>query len=405
MPVVIAPTRLDDGAVLRPAQAADIAQMLQLESDREGEDDAVDLKLVTETPGGIDGISVVESAGRIVSMATLLNETVAVGDLSLPAGQIEMVATAREFEGRGYVRALMHRSHELSRARGHVAQVMIGIPNFYRQFGYDYSIRMHPWATVNPVAPEQLDLGDTVASVATEDDIDDCRLLQDAAQSAFDVTVPHSSDCWTWLIRHTSSTQVLVRDAAGRARGVARMYDDGEGSVDVGEMAAIDEVATNALLSHALTLAGADGTVRVNLRPHVPALEQKTHDVERTEWYYVRIPDLPGLLTTLAPVLLARAHAAGVDSGDALISYFRRHVRLIWADNQLRVEPGGQLQAPVSAGGSGIPRDAMGSLIFGDGAESLEARFPDAWLGRQADLMRTLFPPQQSDLLTFYLAS
>jgi hypothetical protein len=38
------------------------------------------------------------------------------------------------------VRSLVEVAHSISRARGDVVQVMIGIPFFYRQFGYVYSI-------------------------------------------------------------------------------------------------------------------------------------------------------------------------------------------------------------------------------------------------------------------------
>jgi predicted N-acetyltransferase YhbS len=393
---------LGDGAVVRGATEADLPEMLTLEAEREGEDDAVDLKLVAETPGGIESMSVVELDGRVVSMATLLDESLTVGGTTLPAGQIEMVATARYAEGRGYVRALMQRSHELSARRGHVVQVMIGIPNFYRQFGYSYSVKMHPWATVVPQSVDQVGLSTMDAS---HNDLPDCQRLQRDAQSQFDVTMPHSDDCWRWLLQHTSSRQVLARDSQGRAQALARVYDDGEGHVDVGEIASSSEEATNALLAHALRSAGESGAVRVNVRPHVPGLSGQATDVERTEWYYLRIPEPASLLHAMAPTLLARLSAAERPDGEALISFFRRHVRLTWASDAMTVTTGGPLQAPVSAGGSGIPSDAFGSLLFGDGAAALEDRFPDAHLGRQADLMNILFPPQTADLLTFYLPS
>jgi hypothetical protein len=57
----------------------------------------------------------------------------------------------------------------------------------------------------------------------------------------------------------------------------------------------------------------------------------------------------------------------------------------------------------VSAGGSGLPGDALGALLFGCGAAGLEERYPDAHLGAQQALMHALFPPQTADLLTFYL--
>ena len=161
------PRTLPDGAIVRGARIDDVPAMMEIESDREGEDDAVDLELVANTPGGLASMSVVELDGRVVSIATLLDESVRVGGVVLPAGQVEMVATAKDAEGRGYVRALMERCHELSKARGHVLQVMIGIPNFYRQFGYSYSIPMHPWATVTP--------GTRVSRRVHRDDGDDGR--------------------------------------------------------------------------------------------------------------------------------------------------------------------------------------------------------------------------------------
>ena len=79
---------------------------------------------------------------------TLLDETLRVrhpaGVVELPAGQVELVATDRAYEGRGLVRALMSWAHERSAARGHDLQVMIGIPYFYRRFGYEYAIDIPP---------------------------------------------------------------------------------------------------------------------------------------------------------------------------------------------------------------------------------------------------------------------
>jgi predicted N-acetyltransferase YhbS len=393
---------LDDGAVVRGARDSDLPEMLALEVDREGADDAVDLELVAKTPGGLTTMSVVELDGRIVSMATLLDETLRLEGVELPAGQVEMVATAREAEGRGYVRALMHRSHALSRARGHVVQVMIGIPNFYRQFGYAYSIPMHPWATVSGgVSPP----AGFTASPATERELPELLRLQEETQRPFGVSMPHSTDCWHWLLHHSSSQQILVRDGDGAARALARVYDDGEGSVDVGEVASRDDAATEALLGYALQAAGPEGTVRASVRPGVPGLAARTTGPERREWYYVRIPEPAVLLTAMGSALLRRVRAAEHPTGDALISFFGSHVRLHWDLDQLIVTPGGPLQAPVSAGGSGIPLDAFGSMVFAGGAESLEDRFPDASLGRQADVMRVLFPPVSADLLTFYLPS
>jgi hypothetical protein len=107
----------------------------------------------------------------------------------------------------------------------------------------------------------------------------------------------------------------------------------------------------------------------------------------------------------LRPVLGRRWTAAGGDDRDILISCFGEHVRFhVGPDGMGPVTAGGSLQAPVSAGGSGVPPDAIPPMLFGpDGAAGLERRYPEMMLGRQREAMTILFPPQTSDLLTFYL--
>jgi hypothetical protein len=88
------------------------------------------------------------------------------------------------------------------------------------------------------------------------------------------------------------------------------------------------------------------------------------------------------------------------------ISSYRSHVRFhLGPDGMGPVTVGGPMQAPVSAGGSGVPHDVIAPLLLGPlGALGLERRHPDVLLGRQREAMSVLFPPQRSDLLTFYLA-
>lgn len=396
----VAPTRLPDGAVVRSATPADLPAIEALTAEREGPDDAADLRLAALSPGGFERIGVVEVDGEVAATATLLDEEVRVGSIRLPAGQIELVAAAVRYEHRGYVRALIGWCHEKSVARGHLVNVMIGIPNFYRQFGYHYSIPMHPWA-------ESLGSPDGAPSLtvraATAADLLSLQRLQDEAQVTFDVAMCHQPECWKWLLEHPSSRQWLVEDG-DTAVGLARVAS-GADWADVGELTAASPEVARALIAQAHGLAGHTGTVRANLRPHVPGLSALLGEPERLYWYYVRIPDVPALFRGLAPELLRRLHAAGRPTGEALLSFYRSHLLMAWDADAMRVSAGGPLQAPVSEGGSGVPLDALGTLVFGGGAEAVDARFPDGLLGRQAELMQVLFPPQSADLLTWYLPS
>ena len=409
-------TALPDGLVLRTATLADLPQAAELLVARGEPADGTDLHLVADSEG-LDGIAVVVAGDRVVSTLTLLDEVVHVGGPgaipavavpavpAVPAGQIELVATDPAYEGRGLVRALMGWAHARSRDRGHLLQVMIGIPFFYRQFGYAYAMPIPPWqrlATV-PSAPDDVEV-----RRATLGDVPAMDALQAEAQGGADVRMPHSPSCWRWLVERDGSEQwVSVR--AGEVVGVARVVP-GEGPDDatlVAELAAADDEAAVAVVARA---AGADGGgVEVQRRASTPAaLDALLAPAEEPpEWYYGRVERLGPLLAHLAPVLQARFETAGLGDRDheVLLSSWRTHVRFAVGPSgfQLLTE-GGPEQAPIHQGGSGVPPDALAPLLLGPhGAVGLEERLPDCLLGKQRELMAALFPPVTADLLTFYV--
>ncbi len=399
---------LPGGLELRACREADLDQVAALLTERGDPADAEDARLVAADPDeGLAAMAVVVDGDRVVSTATLLRETVHVDEVALPAGQVELVATDRAYEGRGLVRALMAWAHETSRARGDLIQMMIGIPWFYTRFGYAYAVpipRLRPLDDV-PAAPP----GVTVRP-AGPDDLATLAGLQDAAQRAADVRMPHSPACLRWLIARTGS-RYLVAERGGVAIASARMLAPPE-DVVLAELAG-EEEGLVALLAQAAAVAGEDGASIVERPEHLPYQAISPHLGElsgrdaQQEQYYARIPDLPALLGALAPVLCRRLRDAGLDDRrhDVLISSWGSHVRFsIDGASMSPVQAGGPFQAPISAGGSGIAPDALPALILGpDGARGLEERRPDCWLGRQYPLMDALFPPLTADLVTFYL--
>jgi len=385
-------------AVIRGARPGDLPALRTLLAARGEPADAVDLQLVADTVG-LDGTAVADVEGVVAATATLLDEQLRVGTVTLRCGQVELVATDQRFEHRGLVRALMHWCHERSLAREHVVQVMIGIPNFYRQFGYSYAVPMHAWAQIDDSIPAPARCR---VRLAGTDDIPAMAALQETVQAGFDVAMPHQSACWSWLVNRDGSEQWVV-ERASSVVGTARVSTD-DGVVMMGELATDDEEATDALTSAALGRR-VDAPAFVVDRPGVPGLASHTSEHQRVDWYYVRVPRPRVLLEALRPELSRRLRANAPElHGDALVSLWRSHLRFDYGpDGVGPVSEGGPLQAPVSAGGSGLPIDALGALLFGCGAAGLDERFPDAHLGAQDALMHALFPPQTADLLTFYL--
>ncbi|HEY5013722.1 MAG TPA: GNAT family N-acetyltransferase [Acidimicrobiia bacterium] len=398
-------TTLPDGAVVRPAEARDLEALCALVADRGVPEDAIDLQLVVETDEyGIAGTALVEMDGQVVATATLLGETIVAGDTELPIGQIELVAARAEYEHRGYVRALMQWCHERSAYEEHVAQVMIGIPYFYRQFGYVYAIPMHPYAPLvaMPEADPAIDV-----RVASESDIPEMAGLQERIQAPFDLYMPHSDDTWAWLVAREGTVQLVAtrrHEIVGCARTTPFV---GNEPMLVAEIASREADAVAAILA---TAAGPDAArdTLVEVRPGVPGLDPYLGAPQRADWYYVRIPDVATLLAALRPELERRLERSDFATSDRTVEISFWESQLAFPIANARVGPittGGPRQVVVADGGSGLPPDAVAHLVFGCGAAGLEDRFPDCYLGGQRELMEVLFPPRHADLLTFYLPS
>ncbi|MDT4989843.1 MAG: hypothetical protein QOI74_3937 [Micromonosporaceae bacterium] len=400
------PRPLPGGLVLRPARPGDLDQIGALLSARGEADDAVDHRLVMLDPdAGWSACAVVADGDRVVSTATLLDETVQLGTVTIPAGQVELVATDPDHEGRGLVRALMGWAHERSAKRGHLAQVMVGIPYFYRQFGYAYAT---PITAVRPVvaAPGAVRDGLTVRAAAAAD-IPAMDALQRGEQAGADLRMPHSPACWRWLVARPGNALWLVeRGATAVATGRTTPADDGG---VLAEIAAADADGAHALVRHAWDVVGP--TLRIRERPGTVAGEAVADRLgprpDTVERHYARIADPVALLEHLRPVLSARLAASEFAdaAGEAVVSFFRFHVRLPYARGAVGpVVTGGVMQAPFAAGGAGVAPDLVAPLLFGPaGIVGLARQHPDVYPGPAPALMHTLFPPVRSDLLTFYV--
>ncbi len=403
------PVPLPGGLLLRPSTPADDEQVGALLAARGDADDAVDHRLVVQDPdAGHGACAVVVDGDRVVSTALLLDERVRVGHgagaVTLPAGQVDLVATDTAYEGRGLVRALMGWAHRRSAERGHLLGVMIGIPYFYRLFGYEYALAIPPAPTLTgvPDAP-----GSGVLRKATAADVPAIVRLQDAVQAPADVAVPHSEPRWRWLLTRNGTTQwVVERDGDVVATGRATGADEG---VLLAEAAAADPAAAADLVAALAATAGPDGLAVQRRRGHVDDVCAPWYGEvgDRTDQYYVRLPDPAAVLDALRPTLWQRHVAAGLDRAgrELVVSTFGEHYRLPVLDDRFGpVQVGGPMQSPGALGGMGCAPDHLAAMLLGPlGVRGLARIRPDVYFGADPEWYDALFPPLTSDLLTLYL--
>lgn len=381
---------------VRVGRPEDIEGIVALVNDRIGTEDGPEARITLEDPRfGPGGWTVAVDGDRVVSVLGLFPASTRVGSVTVQSAFVEFVATDADYEGRGLVRRQLDLAHRISAGRGDLIIWMVGIPYFYRRFGYEYAVP----------TPRTIDLtGRTGAETdlsfreATADDLDAIAALQDHMAASAVVVAEHAPLLWSWYLE-SPVYRVVLAEREGAPVGMMRIYDD-DGDPLVFDLAAADRATFLALAAAA---AGPEGAATVALRPGLEAFASGLGETDHDGYaYYVRVPDPCALLAAILPELNFRLADSGeeYEDGELLISLYRESITAQIRNGQLEsVAPGGTVQAPVSRGGSGIPPDLVGHLILGPlGALELERSHADVLLGKRRELMNVLFPPQTVDV-------
>jgi len=88
----------------------------------------------------LSNIYVIKDRGEMVSTLNLIPVTWEIGGIPLKVAEMGHVGTLSEYRGRGLIRRLVDEFHKDVERQGYDLAVIEGIPYFYRQFGYEYSI-------------------------------------------------------------------------------------------------------------------------------------------------------------------------------------------------------------------------------------------------------------------------
>jgi hypothetical protein len=394
------PAEATDGISIRTAGDRDIPGILALVADRIGTEDVAEAELAL-SDAGFDRRrwSVAVDGSRIVSTAATFPMTLRYGLVTIPASQIEFVATDRRYERRGLVRRQFDYHHRDLARRGELFQVMVGITYFYRRLGYEYALPVHDRRTVPAAALPAAGDGWSFRE-AVPDDLALLDRLQAPVRSAADVAV-RFADQLSGLVIRSPLYQTVVAEFRETPAAVGRLYVDGD-TAYVLDLAAGDRSGVTAILAEMSRRAsGADVTLleRPGLRLHTDDLGtvRPTGDA-----YYARIGDPVRFMNAARPEFerrLRESPLAGA-SGDAMVSLYTSSIRFGFDRGSLtEFSAGPGEQAPISKGGSGIAPDHLVSVLVGDeGFAGLAARHPDVKGGRQTELMEALFPAQTSDV-------
>ncbi len=90
----------------------------------------------------LDDVIVVEDVekGLYASTTTYLTQTWSYDGVEFEIGRPEIVGTHEDYRNRGLIRKQFDVMHRWASEREHYVQIVLGIPGYYRQFGYEYAL-------------------------------------------------------------------------------------------------------------------------------------------------------------------------------------------------------------------------------------------------------------------------
>jgi len=443
--------QFDDGLVLRRGRKSDADRLsaffeetLSDEDEPRGPANPVgiwtrDLFTRPHPTTGPRNFTIVEDTreNRIVSALGLISQTWAYEGVEFGVGQTELVATDPGYRNRGLVREQFDVVHRWSRGRGHLIQVVEGIPYFYRQFGYEMCLPLMGFragAAASLPKPGPADRRSKVPAryrlrPAVEADITFLRQICDRSGDRSLVSSVWDDEAWRYhLTGHSPGSATglewrIIEDTDGEPAGYMAWYprlQDGpfnDNAFSVLHLELAEGESWLRVMPSVLGLireegercAAESGTTFDQFRfvfgTEHPAYEAASQSVpvSRPPYrWYVRVPNVAAFINRIVPALekrLAASNAAGY-SGDLKLSFYRDGVRIVFDKGRIvRVR---RWPRPGDANaGAKFPDLSFLQLLFGCRSfAELEEWYADCYTrGNDARmLLRSLFPKRPSNV-------
>jgi predicted acetyltransferase len=362
-----------------------------------------------------DDFLIIESDAtrEIVSTTCLIPWTLCFAGVDLRAAQLEMVLTRPDYRSRGLVRTQMRHFEQVVIQRGFDLSFIWGIPYYYRQYGYAYTIEgatfesLPVWRIPDKPLGETLYLRLRPAGLADVPCLTECF---DRANADLDLSTRRSPEYWYYVLeaaRHP--VELMERAESGEVLGYAVILRSGK-AVTILENSLTDAMTALALLQTLKSQASEQIQISWPSNTAFGALAQHlgSQTVPGGQWL-LRIPDMVRLLNKLCPMFGHRlANSAWHDlTAEITVNLFREAFRLRFEQGKLTsVQSLGFVDASMGADGGDlcIPPEAFLRLLFGYRAlDELFDAWPDIVVKPEArSLLNTLFPRLQPYLYTPY---
>ncbi len=299
--------------------------------------------------------------GEIAAHVMVVPRQIRIGDSLIPTGEIGVVGTLETYRGQGLARLLIERALQRMTERGDALGLILGIPNFYEKWGYEYAVglyltsyesgidlehalranRMDQSHSYQRRAAAYLGLRGQEVSVRRfySSDLAAVMRLYDLESARGHYLLARDQATWEWQlgfladIGRYDQDDFLVAEVDGEIVAYLRMVSSGQvnwfleneaARFSIIEYAGDHPDAAEALLGAAAQSARDYNAERIGLFVHPESRLMRhalMHGGTRREFTgagFLRLHDLPRLLALLAPTLEARLAASCFGAGGEL---------------------------------------------------------------------------------------
>ena len=429
--------QLPDGLIVRRSTTADTEKLAAFNARIHSDTDNPDLRVGVWTADLLrgdhptfhsDDFTIVEDpkTGQIVSSANLISQVWTYAGLPVKVGRPELVGTDPEYRRKGLVRMQFDILHEWSRQRGELIQGITGIPNYYRQFGYEMTVNLGGGRMGAAFNVPRLEKDTTEAYRVRLAQESDLPLITELYRQGTrrSLLAAQWDDClWRYELSGKSRENVnrvelrMVENAGGEALGyllhpfclwndmiAMNGYELRPGiswyEVTPPVIRYLWQTGEEYAKRDSRTLAAFGFWLNENHPAYQVAGERLPINRRRYAWY-MRVPDLPAFLRHITPVLeqrLAESNLIGY-SGELKMGFYRIGILLKFKSGRLAEIETWQ-PATKNFGKAAYPGLTFLQLLFGYRTQDeLEGAFADCFSSDELKpVLRVLFPKQPSEI-------
>lgn len=353
-----------------------------------------------------------QSNGQVVSTTCLLPWNANFSGIDLKIAQLEMVVTHRAYRGRGLVRTQIDQFHQVIKERHFDLSIIWGIPYFYRQFGYTYTIEGDACEVLSPwQIPDSLPGGfaDIRLSPATPKDISILVSLYKQANNSLDFSIHRDPAYWQYLMVARHPILMVEDNNSGKNLGYVILKQRPE-EVIIYENSLSSHWVAGALLKQLKLFSNQPIIIRWPEESLLVKFARSLGSQTRydSQWL-VRIPEIPGFIQKMKPLLESRLSEAQCQdlTTTIIINLYQEAYEIQIVDGKLKtIKSIGFRDYSMGTDGGDLclPGDAFVRLITGfKSLDQLREAWPDVFIKPQARfLLKILFPPMKSYLNTPY---